>query len=187
MFVQVPLYLLFLTLACTLLAILGWHFDKKAANDIAELQERMYLKYGKLKEKYIPDPFDALERRQKKLNDVIEEEDDSACGRCRSCLWTYFKCWDCTDLLSRRRKLRDLWVSIREDHPIVSMIYPLPLDHVFFNRTQKVICFYCELNMCAAITGYYFGTDQGENKRVGRPRGCLHLGDLYSCNSDMKA
>ena len=154
---------------CIILAVVGRRFDKKSANDIAELQERMYLKYGSINEDFVKDPFDAIERRQKKLNDEVEEEeDDSACGRCRSCLWTYFKCWNCNDLLSRRRKLRDLWTVVREEHPIVAMIHPLPLDHIFFNRTQKAICFYCELQMCGFITGYYFGTDQGEYKKVGR-------------------
>ena len=154
---------------------------------MAALEERMYLKHGKVKDKYIPDPLLALERRQKKLDDVIEEEDDSACGECKACLWAYFKCWDCNDVLSRRRKLRDLVVSIREEHPIVSMIYPIPLDHIFFNRVQKIISFYCELHMCAVITGVYFGTDQGEDKRVGLPDGCLDFARLDSCNSDVNA
>lgn len=149
------------TLVFAVFLYLGQRFDKQSETDMAALQERMYLKYGAVKQENVKDPFDAIERRQKKLNDEVEEdEDESACGRCRACLWSYFKCWNCNDLLSRRRKMRDLVTAIREDHPIVSIFYPLPLEQIFFTRTQKILCFYCEMQMCGFITGYYVGTDQ---------------------------
>ena len=156
------------TLLFAVFFYLGQHFDKQSATDMAALEERMYLKYGCVKQDDVKDPFDAIERRQKKLNGEVEEEDESACGRCRACLWAYFKCWDCNDLLSRQRKLRDLVTAIREDHPIVSIFYPLPLEQIFFTRTQKILCFYCEMQMCGFITGYYVGTDQSRWKECWR-------------------
>ena len=57
-------------------------------------------------------------------------------------------------------KLKELITGFRQGHSLVAVIYPLPLEQIFFSRPQRILCYYCELQMALAIMAIFFGAEQ---------------------------
>merc|ERR1712187_994177 len=45
-------------------------------------------------------------------------------------------------------------------HTLVAIIYPIPLEQIFFTRPQRIVCYYCELTMALAVMALFFGSEQ---------------------------
>ena len=73
---------------------------------------------------------------------------------------TYFSQEGC------KNKLADLATGFRQGHSLVAMIYPIPLEQIFFTRLQRIVCYYCELQMALAIMAVFHETDQEGGLKV---------------------
>ena len=52
---------------------------------------------------------------------------------------------------------------MREEHNIVGIIYPIPMEQIFFTRAQRIMCYFCELHMALAAVALFYGMDpEGE-------------------------
>jgi len=60
-------------------------------------------------------------------------------------------------------KLKDLGIAFRQSHSIVAIIYPIPLEQIFFSRPQRIICYYCELCMALSVMALFIGAEQEGN------------------------
>ena len=63
-------------------------------------------------------------------------------------------------------KLADLVTGFRQGHSLVAIIYPIPLEQIFFTRPQRIIAYYCELQMALAVMAIFFEADQEGNMAV---------------------
>ena len=50
--------------------------------------------------------------------------------------------------------------AFREGHSIVAIVWPIPLEQIFFSRPQRILCYYCELQMALTVMAIFFGADQ---------------------------
>lgn len=65
-----------------------------------------------------------------------------------------------------KKKLSGLATGFRQGHSLVAIIYPLPLEQIFFTRPQRIIAYYCELQMALAVMAIFFEADQAGNMAV---------------------
>ena len=64
-------------------------------------------------------------------------------------------------------KLTELATGFRQGHSLVAIIYPIPLEQIFFTRPQRIMAYYCELQMALAVMAIFFEADQEGNMAVG--------------------
>ena len=63
-------------------------------------------------------------------------------------------------------KLAELATGFRQGHSLVAIIYPIPLEQIFFTRPQRIMAYYCELQMALAVMAIFFEADQEGNMAV---------------------
>ena len=65
-----------------------------------------------------------------------------------------------------KKKVALLTTAFRQGHSLVAILWPIPLEQIFFTRSQRIICYYCELHMALAVMGIFFGSSQEGNMAV---------------------
>ena len=59
-----------------------------------------------------------------------------------------------------KKKVADLVTRFRQGHSLVAIVYPIPLEQIFFTRLQRITCYFCELQMALAVMAVFFEADQ---------------------------
>jgi len=76
------------------------------------------------------------------------------------CDWLKATCRDFKTKKYWKKKFWQLLEISRAEHTILGIIWPVEGEAVYFNRTQRLFCYYCEIQFAFVVLALYFRTDQ---------------------------